>query len=250
MLWHGKALTDWYSPSVASDGNNGGGLDTSAQNGSGQSTLIPCHSLGLCVQLTTTYPYTGETPAARLFRWRESRANRSAYYSAWLFIPLNYVETGNPSTGQYWNLMQFKSTQQGRPSSASDPVWAFEIVNDAGGGLTFRGVWASAMKVGGPRRGDGVGWKGYPLLTPMKVPIASWFKVTAFLTESKDFDGVFRVWVNDTLVLDFSGVRTSYSSCTYNAWCADDEWSVNLYSDGLFPSPANLYVDDAEIRSP
>ena len=43
-------------------------------------------------------------------------------------------------------------------------------------------------------------------------------------------------------------MRTAYRSCTYDDWCTDQHWSVNNYSDGLSPAPAEIFVDDAVIE--
>jgi hypothetical protein len=40
-----------------------------------------------------------------------------------------------------------------------------------------------------------------------------------------------------------------YNNCNYNAWCASNEWSVNLYSDGMSPNPAVVYFDAAAIAT-
>ena len=110
----------------------------------------------------------------------------------------------------------------------------------------------------------GWGWGGTEIEGPFKtsslggrffeqsvasLPIGRWFKLEAFLRQSKDFDGTLTIWQDETELYDFRGVRTSYPHVTAGqAWGANNEWSVNNYSDGLDPSPATIYIDDAEIR--
>jgi hypothetical protein len=42
-------------------------------------------------------------------------------------------------------------------------------------------------------------------------------------------------------------IRTAYPNCSYNSWCAVNEWSANVYSDGIVPVPTVAYFDDASI---
>jgi hypothetical protein len=79
------------------------------------------------------------------------------------------------------------------------------------------------------------------------LPVGRWTHLEAFLSESKDFDGRLTLWQDGAQVIDLNGIRTSYPNCTYNSWCASNEWSVNLYSDGLSPNPATIYIDSAAI---
>jgi hypothetical protein len=70
-----------------------------------------------------------------------------------------------------------------------------------------------------------------------------------FLRQSKDFDGQVIFWQDGIKIFDFQNVRTSYNNPTYNSWNASNEWAVNNYSDGISPSPATIYIDDAVIST-
>jgi hypothetical protein len=219
-LWNGSVLADWQS-------SGGGGLYLSG-NASGQNVNAPCRS-GPCVELTIA-----GSGGARLFRWNESYGNRLAVYSAWLYIPQAYDFTG---PNGYWNLLQFKSLT----TSRNDPIWSVELTQ----GMLIRGVWNGYLP--GPHAGEAATWKAYsPGVT---APVAQWFRLSAVLRQSNTYDGRFQVWLNETLLLDFHDVRTGYVDCRFNAWCVAQHWSVNLYSDGLTPSPAHMYVDDAWIST-
>ncbi len=98
----------------------------------------------------------------------------------------------------------------------------------------------------GPHPGE-YGFRRYSPLEEVSIPTGRWFNITARLRQSKDFDGLIQFWVDGQLALSQEGVRTSYGNCAYNAWCSSNEWSVNNYSDSLSPTPASLYIDDAEI---
>jgi hypothetical protein len=79
------------------------------------------------------------------------------------------------------------------------------------------------------------------------VPVGRWFQLSARLRQSKNFDGLLCVWQDDRLLFGLHDVRTSYPNCAYNDWCAENEWSVNNYSDGLAPSPSVIFADGASI---
>ncbi len=185
------------------------------------------------------------TAGVRAFRWKEPRENRAAYYSAWVYLPQSYTLTGDPERGQFWNVFQFKSRST---NGRNDPVWAFYGTNDGNGGIYLRAGWGwGGTALSGPRSGDGVSGKYYEPLSRVPLPVGRWVHLQAHLKQSKDFDGALQFWQDGTKLFDFSGVRTSYDNCSYNAWCAANEWGVNLYSDGMRPNPATMYIDDAAI---
>jgi hypothetical protein len=188
------------------------------------------------------------TPGVRAFRWAEARGNRALYFSAWLYVPTNYALTGDPCCGRFWNVFQFKSTSA--DGSRNDPVWAFYATPDGNGGLYLRAGWGwGGTTLAGPYAGDGVSGKNYEPLVKMPIPVGRWFQVQGYLNQSKDFDGRVVLWQDGTKLYDFANVRTSYNNCKWNAWCSDNGWSVNLYSDGLSPNPATMYIDDATIST-
>ncbi len=192
--------------------------------------------------------WTPGESGVRAFRWSEARSNRSLYYSVWMYIPTNYTLTADPNTGQFWNLFQFKSRTP--DSSRIDPLWSLNAAPDGAGALYLRAGWGwGGATLSGPRATDGVGGKWFEPATRRSLPVGRWFHLQAMLHQSKDFDGRLTFWQDGVQLLDLTGVRTSYVNCNYNSWCADNEWSVNHYSDGLSPNPATIYIDDASIAT-
>lgn len=192
--------------------------------------------------------FTPPESGVRAFRWAEARANRSLYYSVWMYIPTTYTMTADPNFGQYWNLFQFKS--RSADGSRNDPLWALSAAKNPAGGMYLRAGWGwGGTTVAGPRATDSVGGKWYEPTTRVPLPVGRWFHLEAHLHQSKDFDGQLSVWQDGLKIFSFTGVRTSYANCNFNSWCANNEWSVNNYSDGLSPNPATIYMDDAAIST-
>jgi hypothetical protein len=163
-----------------------------------------------------------------------------------VYLPTNLNVTGSPNQGQFFNLFQFKS--RSTDGSRNDPVWAFYAEPDGAGGLYLHAGWGwGGTTLAGPFAGDGVGGKWFEPTQRVSLPVGRWTHLEAFLSESKDFDGRLTLWQDGAQVIDLNGIRTSYPNCTYNSWCASNEWSVNLYSDGLSPNPATIYIDSAAI---
>jgi hypothetical protein len=241
FLWSGGmesgSASDWTR-------NGGGGIYNSGSYTYGATTE---RARSGSWSLKATINTSGGTSGVRAFRWAEARAHRAAYYSVWLYIPTNYDLTHDPSSGQFWNVFQFKS--RSADGSRNDPVWAFYAQED-GGGLFLNAGWGwGGTPLAGPRAGDNVSGKWYSPRTKVYLPVGRWVHLEAYLNQSKDFDGALKFWQDGTLLFDFSGIRTSFNNCNYNTWCGANEWSANLYSDGLAPNPETAYFDDAAIAT-
>ena len=74
------------------------------------------------------------------------------------------------------------------------------------------------------------------------LPIGQWVHLEAFLRQSNTYDGRLIFWQDGVKLFDFANIVTSYNNCNFNAWCTANEWAVNLYSDGLLPNPASIYM--------
>jgi hypothetical protein len=222
----------------------GGGLYNSGNYKAYVSTDV-AHSGRYSLRTEISSP-SSPTSGVRAFRWAEARANRDAYYSIWMYVPTQYTLTADPNTGRFWNVFQFKSrTPEG---SRNDPVWALYAAPDGEGRLYLHAGWGwGGTELAGPRASDGVGGKWFEPTKRTPIPVGRWVHFEAFLHQSKDFDGRLSFWQDGEQLFDLQGVRTSYNNCDYNAWCADNEWSANLYSDGMSPNPAVVYMDDAAI---
>jgi hypothetical protein len=110
----------------------------------------------------------------------------------------------------------------------------------------------AARRLAGPHATDGVSGKWYEQANRVYLPQGRWTHLEAFLHESTgtDFSGRLTFWQDGQQLFDLQNVRTTFNNCNYNAWCADDEWSVNVYSDGMTPNPFSAYFDDASIALP
>ena len=226
-------------------GDNGGNQEIT---GIGSATVVssPVHSGANSLQMSITTPHS-PTSGVRMFRWLDPRTYRDLHYSVWMYIPVRYTLTGNKANGHFVNLFQFKSATS--DSSRIDPIWALHINDDAPGKWYLQAIWGDGgTTIAGPYSNSNVSRKAYTQ-TQIELPVGQWIHLEARLTESKDFDGRLTFWQDGVQLFDFQGIRTSYSNCNFNGWCADDEWSVNLYSDGLLPNLGSIYIDDAEITS-
>jgi hypothetical protein len=245
VLWHADmedgSLAAWYAPDSGEGANNGGG-----EYNSGVADAIAsreqAHGGAWSAKLTISTPPESGT---RLFRWRELRRIRDLVLDVWLFLPRRYTLTADPDTGRFWDLVQFKSTNEDR--SRNDPIWFLGVRNRRSDGAMVPelGWWSRTLP--GPRQGQ----QGSRRFTrsDVVIPVGRWFRVTARVRQSRAFDGIVQFWLDGRLLFDERGVRTGFRNCSYNAWCVDQGWSVNLYSDGLEPNPV-MYLDDARIVRP
>ena len=249
VVWTGDmeegSLADWYYPSTGPSGDYGGGLYNSGRY-EAVASQDRAHTGSTALRARIWTP-SSPTSGVRAFRWRESRLYRAAYYSAWFYVPTSYTLTGDPCCGRYWNLFQFKSRST---TGRNDPVWALYVGNRPTGELYVYAGWGwGGTAIAGPYATSDVSGKNYSQ-SVANLPIGRWTRIEAFLRESKDFDGRLTVWQDGVQLFDFVNIRTSYDNPDYNSWHASNEWSVNLYSDGLSPDPATIYIDDAQIRLP
>jgi hypothetical protein len=238
-VWQGDmeegTLGDWYSPSTGPSGYYGGG-----EYNNGNADTVASSERAHTGQYSAKASVSG-SGGTRLFRWKEPRANREAYYSAWYYFPSAFTNT---SWGD--NIFQFKSVST---SGSTDPFLYVVLQNNATGGLRPEIHWWDDLTVEGPHKGE-FGFRKYQPLTSVQVPLGRWFKIECFLRQSKDFDGALRCTWDGTLIFDLTNIRTGYPNCSYNAWCVDQHWAVNNYTDGETPSPAVIYIDDPAISTP
>lgn len=249
ILWQagfeGGNLLEWWAPSTAeAEGDNGGGEYNSGVSDAAASTDV-AHSGAWSGNLTITAGASvpgGAESGTRLFRWQEARAHRELLYEAWFYFPTAYTLTADPRTGRYWNVFQFKSSNENL--TRNDPFWFLNVQSPSPGTLRAQLTWWFGHGLEGPHA-DEEGWRNYD--APVELPVGRWVRFRVLLRQSKDFDGRVLVWQDDQLIFAQEGVRTGWRSGHYNAWQVDQSWSVNNYSDGLVPGPSALYVDDARI---
>jgi hypothetical protein len=237
-LWTGDmeegTLEDWEA---SKRGAGGGEFDSGSGKASASREAV--RSGKWAAKLTLPEGRGG----TRLFRWRELRRHRHAVVSVWLKIPRRYQLTADGSTGRYWNVFQFKSRST---SGDNDPLWYLNMANRRRGRLGLELIWWHRT-LEGPRRGQS-GFRRFRQ-SVAHVPVGRWFKLTAQLRQSSDFDGLLCVWQDGRRLFAKPGIRTSFTNDRFNAWHAANEWSVNNYSDGLVPRPSVLFADDASISA-
>jgi hypothetical protein len=243
IAWHAGmergTVEEWSS-------HEGGGIFFSGLS-KAEAVLGHAHSGRYALRAEISTP-SSPASGVRALRWAEPRRLRQAYFGVWLFVPVSYELTGSSGTGRFWNVLQFKSrTADG---TRNDPVWALYATPDGRGHLYLRAGWGwGGTTLAGPTPTADVSGKWFEPVRRTPIPIGRWFHLQVLLRQSRAFDGRLVVWQDGQRLFDFDHVRTSYNNCNYDAWCSDDEWGVNLYSDGMRPSPAVLYMDDATIST-
>jgi hypothetical protein len=241
VLWNADmedgSLRAWYSPETSAVGDFGGGEYTSG-GGVSSASDEQAHSGTWSAKLTLPTGAGG----ARLFRWREFRAERDLTQRVWMFIPEAYRLTGDASDGRFWNIAQLKSRTENL--YRNDPIWFVNLTNEDGDLVPQLVWWPRTLE--GPHA-DQSGFRRYTN-DEARVPVGRWFELTTRVRQSNEFDGLVEVSIDGEKIFSVEDVRTAYRSCTYDAWCTDQHWAVNNYSDGLSPAPAEMFVDDAVIE--
>ena len=189
-----------------------GGGQFNSGIGSSAASRDEAHNGSYSLKMTIN---TSTESGTRMFRWNEPRAVPRLRYSAWFYFPQNY------SVRTYWNVFQWKS----RRSGVVDPFFVLNIGNRGDGEMYFylynwqtRQAYSQSAK---------------------NIPVGRWIKIDAYYHCSGS-SGRVSFWQDGTLLFDVPNVRTAYSD--YNC-----EWSLDNYSNGLSPSPATIYMDDASI---
>jgi hypothetical protein len=192
--------------------NYGGGQFNSG-SGNSVATQDRSHTGSWGLRMTIS---TATESGTRMFRWGEPRAISRLRYTAWYYFPQRYT------VHNYWNLFQWKS----RNGGAVDPFFVLNVGNRSDGAMHFylydwqtRRAYSQSAK---------------------NIPVNQWVKIDAYYHCTGSQSGRVTFWQDDTLLFDVPNVRTGYSD-------NNCEWSIDNYSDGLSPSPATIYLDDASI---
>jgi hypothetical protein len=80
--------------------------------------------------------------------------------------------------------------------------------------------------------------------------VGKWFNLEAHLVQStgRNADGRLTVWQDGELLWDMHNVRTQHGLRDISGGArVKQSWSANNYSNGLQPSVATIYLDDAAI---
>jgi hypothetical protein len=212
VLWEANHETgdtsEWAGSQSGTIFNSGTGkvewTDEIARSGTG--------SLALSVRQAS-----GETQAARIFRWAENPPE--AYYSAWFYFP----ELVHPA--RWWNIFQFKSKLGDR----TDPTWIVNVGTDSQGAMRLY-LYDAITRTS---HHDSVSSE------PMVIPVGEWTHIEVLLRQATDDSGRIALWQDGRLLYELEGVQTTLAD--------NVQWSLNNYSDALDPDDVTIFIDDAAI---
>jgi hypothetical protein len=225
VLWSANMetgdLSQWSIPDLPGGPNAGGGIFNSGIATASVDSVALSHGGLHSARLFIEAHEDSETATsgARLFRWLEPETHPELYYSVWYYFPQRYVPNGHPA---WWNVQQWKSKHAG----GNDPFFALNVGTDSGGSMFFY-VY------------DQHSTKSY-VQKLKSLPDSQWVHVEAFYKCAGDSSGHVAFWQDGVQLFDIPEVQTRYADGN----CA---WSVNNYSNGLQPSGASIYIDDAAI---
>ena len=148
---------------------------------------------------------------------RQGRLPEAAYYGAWYFVPERATNADN------WNLIHF----QGGDSSAMHGLWDVSLVNGSNGELEVVVF-------------DFLNSRTRRAVTPVPVPIGSWFHLEFFLKRAADATGEVALYQDDQLLVNATNLVTDDSH--------QGQWYVGNLARRLTPTDSTLYVDDVTIR--
>jgi Polysaccharide lyase len=221
ILWSaGQETGDFTEWTAASKG----GFSADSPDTSVVISTDVAHGGTYSVKLTNGAPPTSETgyqmayETARL--WREDDFPDEAYYSAWFFLPQAFQTTAD------WIIMQFRV-----PATGDSGVLGFLLDVDLrslpSGDLIVDIFDHRSQYLRSPSANPGI-----------PIPIGQWFQLEAFYRNVGDASGRFTLWLNGQMNYDIQR-PFGLSSTTY--------WSVCSSTQGLSPTPSDLYVDDAAV---
>jgi hypothetical protein len=190
-------------------------------NGAYWLTNSPAHSGNYSAALTidtSQYSPTG-AHAAYLFFWKEL-PEQAYYYSAWYYIPSNVRPIG------YWNLWQWKSTNDGNSDNS-------QRIFSVGARVQGNGLGLYMVQ----RLPNGENFNYYQV---RNIPLDQWFHIEGYYQQALEPAGQVIVWQDGEEVFRVDNAQTVLSDLSV-------DWSVNNYSDQIMPSPCTIYVDDIAI---
>lgn len=190
-------------------------------NGTWGLVSSPAHSGNYAVALTIDTSQHSPTGAhaAYLFFWKEL-PEEAYYYSAWYYIPSNVRPIG------FWNLWQWKSTEDGN-SDNSQRIFSVGAQTQ-GSGLGLYMV---------QRLPNGENFNHYQVRS---IPLDQWFHLEGYYQQAFDTTGQVIIWQDGSEVFRVENAQTVLSDLSV-------DWSVNNYSDLIMPSPCTIYIDDIAI---
>ncbi|HVZ71551.1 MAG TPA: heparin lyase I family protein [Polyangia bacterium] len=165
--------------------------------------------------LRSTVTATGST-AAQIFR--AGFGARAAYYGAWFSLP------ASATPASYWVFFSFHARMA---SGADVALWDVKLAPGADG-LELALLHHDSGDVAP--------------VAHVAVPLDRWFQVESSFVASPGADGRLQVWLDGALAFDVAGPTSPADPST-----APVTWTVGTNTDGLTPTPATLYIDDAYV---
>jgi hypothetical protein len=167
--------------------------------------------------LATFTGMTGTPSIDYLFRHQPSPPE--AYYSAWFYIPSSFVVKG------WLSVTHFRGSSTGDGNNLV-PLWDVNLYPRPDGSLVAHLYNYTTMT-------------NLEEVVPVPVPLDTWVQFEVLLHKAADASGRVAVWQDGVLVVDWQAVISAPTD-----WV---EWDAGGSSDGVAPSPAVLYIDDAAI---
>jgi len=175
------------------------------------------HSGRFSLKLTDRAMSDTDGPAV----YRELRAPPDAYYSAWYYLPQLY------QTNSQWTIQKFRSRSDSDPEQVSH---GHDLnLRTLPGGQVVLYVFSHDPT-----------YLQAPLADPPAlVPVEAWFHLETLYSPRTDRTGKMLVWLDDRLIYDLEGRRTTGTD--------DVLWTPCNIGQDIQPSPPELYIDDAGI---
>lgn len=199
------------------DADGGGGLLLDSADSTVEITDARAHHGKYSLQLTDFAMSDTEGPGV----YRELQAPPDAYYSAWYYLPRLY------QTNSQWTIQKFRS----RSDADQETISHGHDLNlrTLPGGQVVLYVFSHDPA-----------YLQAPLADPPAfVPVETWFQIEVFYSPRMDETGRMLVWLDDRLVYDLEGRRTTGSD--------DVLWNPCNIGQDIQPFPPVLYLDDAAI---
>lgn len=210
------------------------------------------------VKMTVTADDPPNTHASRGFiPWVHLNNHQEAYFTIHARMPTVPILTGDPHTGGFWNMFQFKALNA--DGSINDPIYSILLypVPDPGIGPYTYGVYPVLVygntTVPGPHNGES-GYRQYQPAEVIRISTTEWNIFRVFFRQSSIYDGRLVVWqwvtgLGWVTIFNLSDINTSFNVSGYNAWNCRNHASCNLYTDGMDPAPYSMYFDDITMEA-
>ena len=221
LLWFAEHETNDFTEWTA--GSRGGYMADAPDTSAVISTDFAhsgTHSVKLTNGASATQVNGAPPPYETAFLWRQDDFPQDAYYSAWYYLPQATQTTAD------WRIMEFQVPDTG-DGGTNGFLIDVDLRSLADGDLIIDLFDHRTPYLRSPT--------AEPALP---VPIARWFQIEVFYRNVGDGTGRFTLWLDGRINYDLQR-PFGLSSTTY--------WSLCSSTEGLSPTPSDLYVDDAAV---